>query len=183
MSAGFCPYRFHPRVRPDASAPSLITHVRAFVIGSKDLEEKSGGGADCHSQVCRACVRASNSRRVHLIHGTTCMHACACVRGGAGDWTLDRRHAHRQPHVSVPSLQSVAQELGHQCARYHHCGGGTAGTPAVWMLFPRLWVCADVHGTCWHTERDGGRRHQHWRGAGRVHRGDPSQSFRRRPGQ
>ena len=25
--------------------------LRAFVIGTKDIEEKSGGGADCHSQV------------------------------------------------------------------------------------------------------------------------------------
>lgn len=50
MSAGFCPYRFHPRLRPDGDSPSLVTQVRAFVIGSKDLEEKSGGGADCHSQ-------------------------------------------------------------------------------------------------------------------------------------
>lgn len=60
MSAGFCPYRFHPRVRPDGSAPSLITHVRAFVIGSKKLEESSGGGADCHSQV-RVCASEHRS--------------------------------------------------------------------------------------------------------------------------
>ena len=37
-----------PIVDPDA--PSTIKAVRAYVIGSKDLEEKSGGGADCHAQ-------------------------------------------------------------------------------------------------------------------------------------
>jgi len=34
----------------DSDAPSTIKSIRAFVIGSKDLEEKSGGGADCHAQ-------------------------------------------------------------------------------------------------------------------------------------
>lgn len=41
----------HPRVTPDPASPSIITAVRAYVIGTKELEEKAGGGADCHSQV------------------------------------------------------------------------------------------------------------------------------------
>jgi len=39
-----------PFVVPDGAAPSIVKEVRAYVIGTKDLEEKSGGGADCHSQ-------------------------------------------------------------------------------------------------------------------------------------
>lgn len=36
-------------VEPDEGAP-YIKEVRAYVIGTKELEEKSGGGADCHAQ-------------------------------------------------------------------------------------------------------------------------------------
>eukprot|EP00301_Raphidiophrys_heterophryoidea_P018209 c3209_g1_i1.p2 GENE.c3209_g1_i1~~c3209_g1_i1.p2 ORF type:complete len:482 (+),score=129.36 c3209_g1_i1:98-1543(+) len=39
---------FEPVV-PEPNAPRVVD-VRAFVIGSKALEEESGGGADCHSQ-------------------------------------------------------------------------------------------------------------------------------------
>jgi len=39
---------FDPVV-PEPNAPRVVD-VRAYVIGSKELEEKSGGGADCHSQ-------------------------------------------------------------------------------------------------------------------------------------
>eukprot|EP00298_Acanthocystis_sp_HF-20_P005359 c15554_g1_i1.p1 GENE.c15554_g1_i1~~c15554_g1_i1.p1 ORF type:complete len:455 (+),score=188.75 c15554_g1_i1:74-1438(+) len=39
----------HPPVIADETAVK-IKAVRAFVIGTKELEEKSGGGADCHSQ-------------------------------------------------------------------------------------------------------------------------------------
>ena len=56
MSVDVCPFQSftlgpHARVAPDPSAPSVVREVRAFVIGTKDIEEKSGGGADCHSQV------------------------------------------------------------------------------------------------------------------------------------
>ena len=40
----------HETVVPDEDAVVVI-EVRAYVMGSKDLEEQSGGGADCHSQV------------------------------------------------------------------------------------------------------------------------------------
>ncbi len=52
-----------PRVEPPLDAPSIVREVRAFVIGSKDLEERSGGGADCHSQV----------------RGPSLMCVCVCV--------------------------------------------------------------------------------------------------------
>lgn len=149
MSAGFCPYRFHPRVRPDGSAPSLITHVRAFVIGSKKLEESSGGGADCHSQV-RVCASEHRSdawlglvwwlwRRAMLclwcsqasVVGAASVPAvltwwCAgrpVVTRCPGIGPLDRRHAHRQPHVGVPSVQDVPSQLGDQRAGHGHRGG------------------------------------------------------------
>lgn len=32
------------------NSETTIKSVRAFVIDNKQLEEKSGGGADCHSQ-------------------------------------------------------------------------------------------------------------------------------------
>lgn len=38
-----------PRVRPE-DGPFLIKELRAYVIGSKEVEEAAGGGADCHSQ-------------------------------------------------------------------------------------------------------------------------------------
>jgi L-rhamnonate dehydratase len=39
-----------PDVVPEGKDAPIITEVRAFVIGSKELEAKSGGGADCHAQ-------------------------------------------------------------------------------------------------------------------------------------
>ena len=46
MSIYFAP---HEHVKP-ADDAVVVKEVRAYVIGSKDLEEKSGGGADCHAQ-------------------------------------------------------------------------------------------------------------------------------------
>ena len=41
----------HPFVRPSTLNPSnIIKSVRAYVIDNKELEEKAGGGADCHAQ-------------------------------------------------------------------------------------------------------------------------------------
>ena len=40
----------HPHVVPPAGAV-VIKAVRAYVVGTKELEERSGGGADCHRQV------------------------------------------------------------------------------------------------------------------------------------
>jgi L-rhamnonate dehydratase len=39
----------HPHVAPAAGAV-VIKEVRAYVIGTKELEKRSGGGADCHAQ-------------------------------------------------------------------------------------------------------------------------------------
>lgn len=39
----------HETVVPDEGAV-VVKEVRAYVIGNRDLEEASGGGADCHSQ-------------------------------------------------------------------------------------------------------------------------------------
>ena len=39
----------HPRVSPPKS-DFIVKEVRAYVIGSKAVEEAAGGGADCHSQ-------------------------------------------------------------------------------------------------------------------------------------
>jgi len=39
----------HGNVVPDAGVP-VIKEVRAYVIGTQELEKKSGGGADCHAQ-------------------------------------------------------------------------------------------------------------------------------------
>ena len=33
-----------------AEGEVFVKEVRAYVIGDKKLEEKSGGGADCHAQ-------------------------------------------------------------------------------------------------------------------------------------
>ncbi len=46
MSLVFAP---HPPVVPEEDAV-VVKEVRAFVVGSKEIEEKSGGGADCHAQ-------------------------------------------------------------------------------------------------------------------------------------
>ena len=46
MSLYFAP---HEHVKP-AAGSVVVQEVRAYVIGSKELEEKSGGGADCHAQ-------------------------------------------------------------------------------------------------------------------------------------
>ena len=48
-----------PRVRP-VKSPFIVKEVRAFVI-DKAVEEAAGGGADCHSQVRRARLRAPAS--------------------------------------------------------------------------------------------------------------------------
>jgi len=39
----------HPHVKPVEGA-DVIKEVRAYIISSKEAEEKGGGGADCHSQ-------------------------------------------------------------------------------------------------------------------------------------
>ena len=41
----------HPRVKPylGDGTDAVIKEVRAYVIASKDVEEKAGGGADCVS--------------------------------------------------------------------------------------------------------------------------------------
>ena len=42
-------FAVHPRVRPNASSPTLVREVRAYSVPKK-AEEAAGGGADCHSQ-------------------------------------------------------------------------------------------------------------------------------------
>lgn len=116
-----------PDVKADPTAASTIKEVRAYVIGTRELEAKSGGGADCHAQgkvlykQNQTAFRNGHSRQ-RWLRAAGMGVVSRLLMSDAGP--LDHRHAHRQPHVGLPEVQGQPYKLGHRRARNRGGGGG-----------------------------------------------------------